>query len=194
MQESNSSGGIAWSHVWPLPVLFLCLFASRAFSSGDGAARVTLAWDASTDREVAGYMLHFGTNSAAALTNAVDAGRFASNTISGLARGVTYYFEVTAYNSARIESVPSNRVPYPVPLLTNASPAVLSASRIDNGYFNFQWQGDAGRIYSILANTDLNTTNWVAIGTVTANVSGALSFTNLVEPAFPTRFYRVVTP
>jgi len=48
--------------------------------------------------------------------------------------------------------------------------------------------------YTVQANTNLATTNWVNIGAVTGGSSGVFSFnvTNVVS--FPQRFFRIQTP
>ena len=44
--------------------------------------------------------------------------------------------------------------------------------------------------YSIEANTNLSTTNWVSLGSIMADQNGAIGFTDTNAPSFPTRFYR----
>ena len=73
------------------------------------AGQVSLAWDSSTSRAVAGYMLHYGQVSGN-YTNKVDVGKVTSYSASGLLDGATYYYAVTAYDSSRVESAFSNEV------------------------------------------------------------------------------------
>ena len=82
------------------------------------AQTVTLAWNASSDSSIAGYKLRYGTTSGA-LNQVVDAGKMTTKTVSNLNDGTTYFFTVTAYNTAGIESAPSNQVSY----TTNAPPS-----------------------------------------------------------------------
>src|ERR1700751_3673987 len=70
---------------------------------------VSLAWDAESG--VAGYRLHYGTASGT-YTQTVDVGDTTTATVSRLAPGSTYYFAVTAYNAAGLESLPSNQVSF----------------------------------------------------------------------------------
>lgn len=131
-----------------------------------GAQRVSLAWDASPDASVTGYMLYVGTNGSGKFTQVIPLGlpllRYDTNappppppsttnsslTVSatnstyagsaplefppsapvssctnsvctqygvvytGLVSGVTYYFMVTAYDAAGIQSDPSNELSY----------------------------------------------------------------------------------
>jgi hypothetical protein len=78
-------------------------------SSGLYAAQVTLAWDSSTDPNVTGFRVFYGTSSHSYPFNN-DAGKNTTFTISNLRDGATYYFVVTAYNSSGIESQFSNEV------------------------------------------------------------------------------------
>jgi hypothetical protein len=65
--------------------------------------RITLAWDANTETNIAGYRVYFGT-SAGMYSDNVDVGSLTSYTVSGLQPGTRYYFAVTAYNSNGNES------------------------------------------------------------------------------------------
>jgi hypothetical protein len=73
------------------------------------AGEVTLQWDASDASEpVSGYEVSYG-EAAGAWTQRWDAGNALTVTITGLARGKTFYFIVRAYNSEGF-SPPSNEV------------------------------------------------------------------------------------
>ncbi len=74
---------------------------SACFASASGT--VTLAWDPNPSPGTAGYMLYYG-NSSGVYTNVVDVRRATTNTVSGLVDGATYFFVVTAYNVAGLES------------------------------------------------------------------------------------------
>jgi hypothetical protein len=55
--------------------------------------------------------------------------------------------------------------------------------------------GIAGLLYTIQGNSDLNTTNWVTPGEITAQPpSGALQFIDLDAANLLQRFYRLVLP
>lgn len=69
----------------------------------------TLTWDRSTDPAVAGYRVRYGTSSGK-YDKTVDVGGNNTATLSGLTAGSSYYAVVTAYNSAHIESLPSNEI------------------------------------------------------------------------------------
>lgn len=71
---------------------------------------VALAWDPNVD-QVTGYKLYRGL-SPGNYSEVRDVGNLTTTSWSGLQYGTTYYFVVTAYNDAALESVPSNEVSY----------------------------------------------------------------------------------
>src|ERR1700750_3075795 len=71
--------------------MFLCIPAQ-------GDQSVSLAWNASPDTNVVGYVLYYGTSSGN-YTNRIDMGTNTTATIDGLKNpGTNYYFAATAYN------------------------------------------------------------------------------------------------
>ena len=83
------------------------LFPAKAYCEN-----VTLAWDANQESDLKGYILYYGTASGN-YTNNVDVGNTTQHTLD-LQDGVTYYFAVTAYNDADIESDYSVELPHTV--------------------------------------------------------------------------------
>jgi hypothetical protein len=85
--------------------------------SGSGAGgAIDLAWDASPDQRVTGYLVYYGMTSGnyqqsadAGIGNPISDGGI-SYTLTGLTSGETYYIAVTAYDNARDESDLSNEV------------------------------------------------------------------------------------
>jgi Fibronectin type III domain len=80
---------------------------------------VTLAWNAdpatsNPGTNPAGYMLYIGTSSGN-YTQTTNVGTATAVTVSSLQSGTTYYFAVTAYNSAGVQSPFSNQVSYKAP-------------------------------------------------------------------------------
>lgn len=93
------------------------------------AQTVTLAWDPNPEPDVVGYRLYYGptnrsyTNSVNSVTNETKA------TVSGLTRGETYFFYVTASNDLGLESGQSTEIYYTVPgLFTNTPPTAANAT------------------------------------------------------------------
>ncbi len=72
------------------------------------AGNVSLAWDASTDANLMGYRVYYGTASRL-YGQPLDAGLNPGYVVQALAPG-TYYFAVTAYDAAGMESGYSNEV------------------------------------------------------------------------------------
>ena len=75
------------------------VFSVLAFSSIAAAQSATLAWNANTESDLAGYRVEFGTVAGNPSTT-VDVGNVTQRQFTGLQAGVTYYFRVKAYNTA----------------------------------------------------------------------------------------------
>jgi hypothetical protein len=115
---------------------------------------VTLAWNAVTD--VAGYRLHYGTASGN-YAQSQDVGNTTTATVSSLTPGVTYFFVVTALNTAGLESLPTNEVSF-TPALN--LPAISAMQQLPNGFrselfsvaclFSFDAQKLRGRNFNFL--------------------------------------------
>jgi hypothetical protein len=74
---------------------------------------VTLAWDSVTAPNLSGYRIYYGTAPGVYLQprgQGVNVGNVKTYTITGLSRGIRYYFTATAYDSSNNESVFSNEV------------------------------------------------------------------------------------
>ena len=102
-------------------VFFSVLLVALLISVWARAEQVTLAWDANTESDLAGYKVHYGTASGS-YTTSVDVHNVTTAIVTGLTAGQTYYFVVTAYNAANNESGYSNQVSYSVPA-PNGAPA-----------------------------------------------------------------------
>jgi hypothetical protein len=92
--------------------VFLCAVAGLLLGSLSGAraaTSVTLAWDPSSSSEVVGYRVHYGTSSTS-LDQSLEVGNNLGATIQNLVDGQIYFFVVTDYTAAGIESAPSNMV------------------------------------------------------------------------------------
>ena len=85
------------------------------------AQNITLKWDPNPAPNLAGYRLYYGTSSGV-YTHEINVGNMTATLVSNLKEGRTYFFAVTAYNTAA-ESLPSNEVSYTVPVSVTASKA-----------------------------------------------------------------------
>lgn len=63
-----------------------------------------------------------------------------------------------------------------------------------NGAFQMSGAGYPSLNYIVQVNTNLGTTNWITLGTVTSDPSGNLQFTDTNAAPHPGRFYRFVAP
>lgn len=89
-------------------LLIVSLSLARAVQS------VTLAWDASPGSDIAGYNVYYRTTSGSS-SQPLDVGNVTTATVPNLTDSTTYFFSVTAYNTARLESQRSNEVSYTTP-------------------------------------------------------------------------------
>jgi hypothetical protein len=87
-----------------IPILLSLLFLCSLSLAGD----ITLAWDPSVSKNVAGYRVYSG-NASGAYGTPITIGNRTSYTVTGLASGA-YFFAVTAYDGAGNESGYSNEV------------------------------------------------------------------------------------
>lgn len=96
----------------PFCRLFFLFFLTAIFLSVQPAraAQVTLAWDPSTDTDLQGYKVYYGTTSGTYQLLA-DMGMNTYCNVDNLQDGLTYYFAATAYSSSA-ESDYSNEVTF----------------------------------------------------------------------------------
>jgi len=87
----------------------LALLGVLLLSTVASAQTVNLAWDASTDSSVTGYVVKWGTRSGGQ-TSSIDVGNRTTWTVSGLVPDQRYYFVVTSYAASGLSSSPSNEV------------------------------------------------------------------------------------
>ncbi len=86
-----------------LPVSLTVNTATTSTSSA------TLSWVLNKETDLSGYKLYVGTHSG--VYNApIDVGKVATYQVTNLTKGITYYFSITAYDSAGNESTPSAEV------------------------------------------------------------------------------------
>src|SRR4051812_32000760 len=140
------------------------VFSTFSFCSAAwGGQSVTLGWDAETSTNVAGYVVYYGTNSGQYVYR-VDAGTNLSLTVTNLQAGNTYYFAITAYDSNRMESVPSSEIAYLVPGIL-----LLSAGATPGSPMIIKFPGAQSRWYELQASADLRT--WGTIYQITNTIA-----------------------
>jgi len=163
------------------PILFSCSLLIALFSVTQSVygLDVTLAWDANTEPDLAGYKLYYKTDAAGPPytgtgategDSPIDVFDVTQCTVHGLANGVTYYFVVTAYDSENNESGYSNEV-------STSETATVSITSPENGFFvnasNYtaypiEGRAEASATVEIFANdTSLGTTTALSNGTWT---------------------------
>ena len=98
-----------------LAILLFCsqLALAQAPPAGSQLRSVHLAWDANPEPDIKGYRLHWGTETGA-YPITVDVGNTTTGTLEVPATAGLYYAVVTAYNTAGLESLPSNEVSFSV--------------------------------------------------------------------------------
>lgn len=183
-----------------VPALIFC-YALLFFQLPVRAVQsVPLAWDPSSDPNVAGYRVYYGVESGTYIVS-VDVGNVTQTTITGLAEGTTYYFAATAYDNAGNESNFSNEATYQTPAfsivpyvatgpgssaMTKNVPALTSAD-LSGGKFEFNVSGTTGSVFVVQTSTNL--IDWIPVQTNAAK----FTFTDTNTAGFKQRFYRVIS-
>jgi hypothetical protein len=110
-------------------MFFSALLLALLISVWARAEQATLAWDANTESDLAGYKLHYGTASNSYSVH-IDVNNVTTYTVAGLTAGQTYYFAATAYDASGNESGYSNQVSYSVAAPNGApsTPAIPSGA------------------------------------------------------------------
>lgn len=147
------------AHLSVAGLVFLILIAGNTAL----ADTVTLAWDANTDAGLAGYKVYYGTASRNYST-VIDVANVTTYAVTGLTAG-TYFFAVTAYNTAGAESSFSNEVSTTIP-----APATTACDINRDGMINFS-------DIQVLANVLLGTA--VCPGTCDLNRDGKVDISDL---------------
>lgn len=98
----------------PLAVALFALSIASASGADSITNSVRLAWDPNPETDLAGYRVHRGIAPGTRLESR-PAGLGTNFVWSGLVGGVTNFFTVTAYNTAGLESDPSNELSFRLP-------------------------------------------------------------------------------
>jgi hypothetical protein len=172
-------------------------------SAAIAAPGAILEWNANTEPGVAGYKLYYGTSSTA-YTKTVDAGDATVVALPELVAGFTYYFAVTAYNSAGIESLTSTEISFTIPWPAGLQLTYLPRLPIHSdlipvlecipvvgpptGGFSFMASGAEQTAVTVYASNDLQT--WEVKGCIT-NPTGRLMIQDLNSAGSDRRFYKL---
>lgn len=105
------------------------------------AKAVTIAWNANPEADLAGYRLFWGETNTAATVR--DVGRTNQAQVTNLVAGRTYYFRLTAYNTAGLESNPSTNLYYTQPQPVPAAPSNLAGIIDSSTQIRLQWSDNS---------------------------------------------------
>jgi len=124
MMRKILESGRALSAAGRIGVTSFAMLCAVVSGTARAEQNVTLAWSPSTDTNVIGYYLYFGTNGGS-YSSRVDVGSTTMATVTGLTgRSMNYYFAASSYDSARMESVLSSQVQFTTS--SNYSPALAA--------------------------------------------------------------------
>jgi len=117
---------------------FCVFFIFLVIPSLAGAASVKLAWDPSTEEDLAGYKIYYGYDSRNYNTS-IDVGKTTTFQVTGLEYDQTYYFAVTAYNTSGLESDYSNEISY-IPTEYDYNTVTYNPGMEDGETYPDHWQ------------------------------------------------------
>jgi Concanavalin A-like lectin/glucanases superfamily/Fibronectin type III domain len=156
------------------------------------AQNVTLGWPATTDPQIAGYDIYYGTASGN-YTSSIAVGDTTSVTISNLVVGTTYYFAATSLNGQNQQSALSAEISYTVPppqtssslgpIFINLSSTVPSVRTAQN---QLTLNVPVLSNYQYVVEVSTNLLNWVALATN----SSPFTFVDSYTSQYRQRFYR----
>lgn len=149
--------------------------------------RVTLAWNPSDGVLIAGYRLYAGL-APGVYSTMMDVGNATTATVAPLASGVTYFFAVTAYDIAGLESAFSDPVSFTAPV-TGSDRATLSLSFAPGRDATLTGTAPVGFTYDVLTSTDLS--HWTTLASTLTDPTGSFQLTAPISAGEATRYYRL---
>jgi chitodextrinase len=121
-----------WSGKFIRMVFLLLMFFSSigllSLPPAFAAGTVSLAWDANTESDLAGYRVYMGTSSGN-YGIPTNVGKVTQHTKTNLQSNTTYFFGVTAYDQSGNEGSPSNEVSVTT---SGSSTSTSSSSLVSN--------------------------------------------------------------
>ncbi len=109
-------------------LVLLCGVEQTLFTSAI-AGNVEVSWSANKESDLAGYKVYYGQETGKYIAN-VDAKLALKYVFSNLTEGQTYYFVVTAYDTADNESAYSVEVSAQAPVSDKTPPTIVSAKAL----------------------------------------------------------------
>jgi len=124
-----------------LKVLLLLILVILTTAFNSSAADVTIAWDANSDPDLAGYKFFYGASSGN-YSFSKDVGNTTSYTVANLAEGETYYFAAKAYDTSNNESDYSIELVYTLPAPNSSPNTPAQPTGPSNGYVQTSYSYD----------------------------------------------------
>ena len=178
--KNSSSARTGQGRTLAAALALLLVFCWRT----QAAQTLSVVWNPSPDKNVAGYMVYYGESSGD-YTGQKNAGTNTSITISGLREGQTNYIIVKAYNAHEVESPPSNEISYIVPGILNVAPKAQLRSPAE-----ISFPVAPGHSYQVQASVNLRT--WSTIWQTTSTTNGWMQYQDPQGANLKMRFYRLV--
>lgn len=174
--------------IWLRILLLVAFVGSAGFTNNlfASAGTVKLQWQASPDKNVAGYALYYGVSGFAA-TNRLDVGQMTAAAVADLNGSASYYFFVVAYDASQQESDPSNVLVYSPPTMSS-----LQLTQAGDGTVNLSFYVAPNAACSVEYTDTLNPPSWQLLTTAIGDSNGLVSISDPIVPG-GTRFYRAVT-
>ena len=131
---------------------------------------VTLVWNPNPDSSVAGYMIHYGSDTNN-FDHQADAGTNTSCSVAGLQSGGSYYFVVSAYDVNHNESPPSSPVEYVMPVATQTVTVVANPAGAGSVIGGGSFVTGSSVTVTAVANRGYTFSNWTENGTVQSRLA-----------------------
>jgi hypothetical protein len=162
--------------------------STRTEAASPGAIPCTLAWDASADSNLKGYLLYYGIEGSTT-TNRVDVGLTNQATLKSLLASSNYFFFVVSYDSNGISSRASAIMYYTPPPM---SPLKLTPST--NGAVKVCFRAATNAACYVEYSPTLQPPKWRKLNSATADANGNVAITDPLIGKPSSRFYRAVVP
>ena len=152
------------------------------------AAPMTLVWDASADKSIAGYAVYYRlANSPSSSSTRLDAGKSLEATISNLQASTNYLFYVVGYKSDGSETSPSNPLVYNPPAVSQ-----VLLFPFEDGSLDILFRAAAGSHCRVEYSSTLDVSSWQILGNAIADADGYVEVNDSLQGQPMMRFYRGV--